>query len=218
VKPICASLEVCQASGIRGKFGCEVRLTLICHVPSCDELCLSQPVAVLLVRRRFLPDRPSLAYGSRGHCSASRKVVRSSCRRARSACARLYHAAMHPYSKVSRQTRRGCDEARRHRSGTPRTQIAIAMLTMNDRLCGDSGRSDAGTNRGRTCSRRDHPRTSTRIVRQCIKRGEIISKGFVINRSRRYKMYLPARLKNDRPPGSLPGNSHITRAIHGCSF
>jgi hypothetical protein len=36
-------------------------MTLICHAPSCDELCISQPVAVLPVRRRFLSDRPSLA-------------------------------------------------------------------------------------------------------------------------------------------------------------
>jgi hypothetical protein len=123
-----------QASGIRGRFGCEVRMTLICHAPSCDELCLSQPVAVLPVRRRFLSDRPSLADGSPVHCRASRKLVRSSCRRVGSGCTRLYRAAMRPHSKVSRQTRRGCDdEARRHRAGTPRIQIAIATQTMNDR-------------------------------------------------------------------------------------
>src|ERR1700761_7606856 len=67
-EPICASFVVGQASGIRGKFGCEVRLTVIWHAPSCDELCLSQPVAVLPVRRRFLSDRPSLADGSPVHC------------------------------------------------------------------------------------------------------------------------------------------------------
>jgi hypothetical protein len=70
-------------SGMRGRFGCEVRMTLIRHVPSCDELCLSPSVSVLPVRRRFLPDRPGLADGSPGHCSASRKIVRSYCRRAR---------------------------------------------------------------------------------------------------------------------------------------
>src|ERR1700749_3273381 len=57
-------------------------MTLICHVPSCDQLCRSQPVAVLPVRRCFLLYRPSLADGSPDHCRTSRWIVRSSCEKA----------------------------------------------------------------------------------------------------------------------------------------